>query len=141
MAEIAYKDVVPLLLERFPEFREDERFNPDELDMPYSIWGGFGRYITELLFAIPEGELDNHPMVHRVFDFTNEMMSKGDEETRNIVVIELFENFYEHRKTYDLARRKLTESNLPALEYPANWLKVPDLDQSLAPLIPAPRSG
>ena len=128
MAEIAYKDVVSLLLERFPEFREDERFCSDELNMPYSIWGGFGRYIIERLRAIPDEQIDDDPLVNRLFDFANQMLSNGDEETQNIVVIELLENFYKRRKTYDLASRKLDASNLPFLEHPGKWLKLPDSD-------------
>ncbi|NIA70681.1 hypothetical protein HBA54_18955 [Pelagibius litoralis] len=126
MAEIAYKDVVPLLLERFPEFREDERYRPEEVDLPYSIWGGFGRYITELVSELPDDELDDHPVVARLFDFTNEMMSGGDEETQSIVAIELFENFYEYRKTYDLAWRKLDPTHHFWFEKVSQFLKIPE---------------
>lgn len=117
MAGVAFKDVVPVLLERFPEFKETEDFKWGiDLEFSYSVWGAFGRFITNYIRRLPADELEDDDLVTRVFDLANELMDSDDVDTHGIVVIELFENFYSYQKTLELARRKLKQQHLEWLE-------------------------
>ncbi len=128
MPGVPYKDVVKVLLDRFPEFMESDDYYSDEMDIPYVIWGGFGRFVTNYMRRLPTDRLDNDPLVIRVFDFANELMDSDDPETRTIVVVELLENFYMYRKTLELARRKLKKEHLTWLERQGKWLWTSDCD-------------
>ncbi|MBE9555822.1 MAG: hypothetical protein IMF08_03110 [Proteobacteria bacterium] len=128
MAQIAYNDVVDILLERFPEFKETEDFKWGiYLDLSYSVWGAFGRYITTYMNRLPADRVEADELVNRVFDFANEMMDGGDDDTQTIVVIELFENFYTYRKTLELGQRKLKPQHVTWLERQGVWLGTCDL--------------
>ncbi len=116
MPGVPYKDVVKVLLDRFPEFMESDDYYSDELDIPYVIWGGFGRFVTNYMRRLPADRLDDDPLVIRVFDFANELMDSDDPDTLDIVGIELFENFCMYQKTLELARRKLKKEHLTSLE-------------------------
>jgi hypothetical protein len=110
VAQIAYKDVVAILLERFPEFKETEEFRwvlHDDLEFPSAVWGGFADYAAARIRRLPIEELDRDEFVARVFNIANELMDRGDEETQNLIVVELFEHFFTYAKTLELARRKL----------------------------------
>ena len=110
MTQIAYKDVVDILLERFPEFKETEVFKwvlYDDLEFPYAVWGSFAEYAVAHIRRLPIEELDADRFVARVFDMTNELMDRGDDETQNLIVVEMFEHFFTYAKTLELARRKL----------------------------------
>ena len=125
---VAYKDVVKVLLERFPEFKETEDFKEGvDPDIPYSVWGAFGRFITAYLRRLPCDALDDNDLANRLFHFANELMDTGDDETQTIVVIELFENFYMYRKTLELGRRKLKPKHVAWLEKQGEWLGTSDL--------------
>lgn len=129
MAKFACSKVVDLLLDRFPEFKETEGFQlvRDDLELPYVVWGAFGRFITAYMRRLPADGLDGDELVNRVLDFANELMDAGDDETQNIVVIELFENFYMYRKTLELGRRKLKSQHATSLEKQGLWLGTSDL--------------
>jgi hypothetical protein len=128
VTQIAYNDVVDILLERFPEFKETEDFKWGiDLDIPYSVWGAFGRYITTYMNRLPADRIEADELVNRVFDFANEMLDRGDDDTHTIVVIELFENFYTYRKTLELGRRKLKSQHVNWLERQGFWLGTLDL--------------
>lgn len=123
MARYEYKDVIKVLLERFPEFAETENFREGVFhDIPYSVWGAFGHYITDHIRKVPVDRLDEDDLTNRVFSLANDLMESGDDETQTIVVIELFENFYSYRKTLKLARRKLHPRHRPWLEKQGQWL-------------------
>jgi hypothetical protein len=128
MAGIRYSDVVKVLLERFPEFREHKEFQLVDLDLAYSVWGTFGRYITDYMRRLPTTELDENDLVNRVFDLANDLMDSGDDDTQTIVVIELFENFYSYRKTLEIARRKLHPRHRHWLEKQGAIIATSDLD-------------
>jgi len=127
MPGVPYKDVVKVLLDRFPEFMETDDYDPDDLDLPYMLWGGFGRFITTYMRRLPAERLDDDPLVARVFDLANEFMDSDDINTNDIVVVELFENFYMYRKTLELARRKLKPEHLTWLNRQGGWLGTSDL--------------
>lgn len=124
MAKIAYSQVVDLLLDRFPEFKETEEYRwvADDLELPYAVWGAFGRRMTTYMRRLPADRVDSDEMVDRVFDFANEMMDCGDDNTQTIVVVELFENFYMYRRTLELGRRKLKPEHVVWLEKQGHWL-------------------
>ncbi len=124
MPKFAYKDVISILLDRFPEFAETEDFRSGtDHEIPYSVWGVFGHYITDYIRRLPVETIDDDELVARVFDFANELMESGDDDTQTIVVIELFENFYPYRKTFRVARRKLKPQHLTWLERQGDWLR------------------
>ena len=75
----------------------------------------------------PAERLDDDPVVARVFDLANELMDSDDINTNDVVVVELFENFYMYRKTLELARRKLKPEHLTWLERQGVWLGTSDL--------------
>lgn len=127
MPGVPYKDVVKVLLERFPEFAETDGYDPDELDSAYIVWGSFGRYVTTYMRRLPAERLDDDPLVAKVFDLANELMDSDDPETHSIVVIELLEYFYMYRKTLELARRKLKKEHLTWLERQGLQLGTSDL--------------
>jgi hypothetical protein len=116
MAGVAYKDVVPVLLERFPDFVESDYYDPEDLDLSYLMWGNFARYAMHYLRRQPAERLDDDPFVERVFALANDLMDSHDPDTNTIVTIELFENFYMYRKTLELARRKLKPEHREWLE-------------------------
>lgn len=124
---IAYSDAVEELLKRFPEFREWEGFDPDELDLPYCQFGDFARIATTRMRRIPAENLDDDPFVIRVFDFANDLMDSDDDETQNLTVVEFFENFYMYQKTLELSRRKLKNAHLADLERLSYLLGTSDL--------------
>ena len=129
MAGVAYKDIVTVLLDRFPEFKETEDFKWGiDPEIPYSVWGAFGRFITTYMRRLPADALNNDELVNRVFDFANELMDSGDDDTKTIVVIELFENFYMYRKTLELGRRKLKSKHVTWLNRQGAWLGTSDLN-------------
>ena len=122
------EEVVKVLLAHFPEYLETGKFEYCDIDLPYTVWGGFGLYITDYIRSLPTDRLDDDYLVVRLFDFVNELMSTGDDDTQTIVVIELFENFYSYRKTIDLARRKLLAEHVPWLEKQGTWLRTIEED-------------
>ena len=127
MPKYAYKDVIAILLEHFPEFTETENFKHGVFpEIAYSVWGAFGQYITDYMLKLPASELDSDELVARTFDLANELLDSGDDETQTIVVIELFENFYSYRKTLNLARRKLLPRHLHWLEKQGQWISTSD---------------
>ena len=123
-----YKDVVEVLLDRFSEFKETEYYDSANSDLAYVVWGGFGRFVTTYMRNLPADRLDNDMLVARVFEFANELMDSDDPETQNIVVVELFENFFMYRKILELARRKLKKKHLTWLERQGTWLRTSDTD-------------
>lgn len=138
MAKIAYSQVVDLLLDRFPEFKETEEYwlVADDLELPYIVWGTFGRYITTYMNRLPADRVDSDEMVNQVFDFANEMMDGGNDDTRTIVVVELFENFYSYRKTLELGRRKLKREHLKYLEAMLGYFGTCDLHYEVEMIAP-----
>lgn len=123
MAQIAHKGITTILLDRFPEFGTHDEFQWVDLELPYDVWAAFGQYITDYIRRQPSKMLDDDELVNRVFDFANELMDSGDDETQNIVIIELFENFYPYRKTFEVARRKLKPQHMTWLERQGDWLQ------------------
>ena len=128
MPGVPYKDVVEVLLNRFPEFMETKYYDSDNSDLAYVVWGGFGSFVTTYMRSLPADRLDDDTLVAKVFDLANELMDSDDPETRTIVVVELFENFYMYRKTLELARRKLKKEHLTWLERQGKWLWTSDFD-------------
>lgn len=127
MAKFKYENVIEILLERFPEFTETEDFREGVFqDIPYSVWGAFGNYITNHIRSAPAGALEDDDLTNRVFDLANKLMDSGDDETQTIVVIELFENFYSYSKTLELARKKLHPRHVPWLEKQGLWIATSD---------------
>lgn len=126
MTGVRFEGVVSVLLAHFPEFLETEDYKHCDLELAYSVWGGFGQFVTNYIRSMPTDRLDDDPLVVRLFDFVNELMSSGDADTQTIVIIELFENFYGYRKTLDLARRKLRPEHLPWLEKQGEWFQTLD---------------
>ena len=122
MSEVPYENAVEILLDRFPEFLKSELSEEDLTEGAYYIWGVFGTFATNYICSLPKDQLDRDPFVSRIFELANDLMSNGDLEMQNLVVIELFENFYGHRKTLDLARRKISAEHLPWLEKQGEWL-------------------
>ncbi len=127
MPGIPYKDVVKVLLDRFPEFRETREYQSSYPDIAYDVWGGFGRFATTYMRRSPAERLVDDPFVDRVFDLANELMDSDDPETHSIVVIELLENFHAYRKTLELARRKLKKEHLTWLERQGDVSRSADL--------------
>lgn len=127
MAGIPYKDVVDVLLDRFPEFTATPEFEHFDLDLPYSVWGGFARFATTYLSRTPADRLDEDPFVARIFDLANDLMDSDDSDTQNIVIVELFENLAVYRKPLEVARRKLKKEHLTWLEKQTTWLRASDL--------------
>lgn len=116
MPGVAYKDVIKVLLERFPEFLETEEYEFSDPDIAYSVWGGFGRFSTNYMRRLSAGRLDEDPFVNKVFDLAIEFLDSDDPDTQTIVVIELFENFAAYRKTFEIGRRKLAPRHFTWLE-------------------------
>ena len=116
MAGVAYEDVGKVLLERFPEFTESHHYDPDDVDVPYMLWSGFGNFVTTYIRRSPAERLDGDSFVARVFDLANELMDSEDPVTNDVVITELLENFSAYRKTFELARRKLKTEHLTWLE-------------------------
>ena len=116
MAGVSYSDVTTELLDRIPEFKESVLYDPDELEFSYAVWGGFSSWITTYIRRLPLVQVDTDPLVIRVFDLANELLSSDDDDTQTIVCVELLENFYMHGRTLALGRRKLPPEHVTWLD-------------------------
>lgn len=80
----------------------------DEEDGIYPILGEFGRFMINNIF-------DKELMV-KCFDFLNQSLEKGSQETEDAIVVQIFEPLYEEENLSDITRVFLKGHALDAFE-------------------------
>ncbi|MDU1893085.1 MAG: hypothetical protein E6767_20605 [Dysgonomonas sp.] len=95
-----YSKLINLLALKVPEFQSVF----DEGDGVYPIFGEFARFIMM--------NSDNQKIINESFDFINIVIEDGGADTEDVVVTELYEQFYYNSKIEKISREKLSEKAL-----------------------------
>ena len=95
-----YETINEMLLNNFPEFKEEYDHEMDIVDCykpgPHVLYGNvLNNYVTELL-----RENKNYEMIRRIFDFYEEMAKSQDEEVNNLLQVTLLEYLWDEKEIY-----------------------------------------
>jgi hypothetical protein len=134
MNDPTYKQIVPFLLEHFPEFKETDdykRYDKQDLGLPYIVWADFTRYVLERL----ENNGAEDAVVQRLFNVVNEQFdnSGSDPQVINLLSVEVFEQFAQQKDSLEFARQHTHEKARHQLELVLAYTGVERPDLSIAP--------
>ena len=85
-----YKDAISILINKFPELRKVYEENIDDYeDLPYVFYESvFMKFILDKVNCYDEDKLKT------IFDFVEDMLDTGDEQTRNLIGVAIIESLY-----------------------------------------------
>ena len=90
------------IIKRFPELNEQvEEMSVSGEFLPHVIFGNVFNQLTVSL--LKRDDYLTNKTLNRIFDMYEELSSKGDDETQNLVQVTLLEYLWDERTTYDRA--------------------------------------
>ena len=100
---IEYSDLnAEFIIKRFPELNEQvEEMSVSGEFLPHVIFGNVFNQLTVSL--LKQDYYSKNKTLNRIFYMYEEMSSKGDDETQNLVQVTLLEYLWDERTTYDRA--------------------------------------
>ena len=100
---IEYSDLnAEFIIKRFPELNEQvEEMSVSGEFLPHVIFGNVFNQLTVSL--LKRDDYLTNKTLNRIFDMYEELSSKGDDETQNLVQVTLLEYLWDERTTYDRA--------------------------------------
>jgi hypothetical protein len=119
-----YYNAVPILFDRFPEFKSSDQYNAIDIKFPYAIYPDFCKYLVEKINSLSNPESDR--FVQRAFGYLNEMLDHSDDYYwRELTYAGTFECLLEYKKVTDLAKKMLSSKGIEWFEDAPNWFKTP----------------
>ncbi len=110
MKEITYNNIVDILLQEFPEYKQSRYYNDADREFLYASMGSFGRFIVQII----ENEAHDSKFIQRFFEFINQIYNgpeinnkDGSDTLQNLLYVEIFENLAQTKLGVESARRYL----------------------------------
>ncbi len=96
-----YKGILNHLTEQIPEFHSISPFLEDDV---YIVLGEFGDFLIK--------HLNNEEVFNKGVNFINDSLKKGKYETQDVIVSQVFQNFYESTSSIQKIRGSLNHKAL-----------------------------
>ncbi|MFH1947122.1 MAG: hypothetical protein ABIJ23_03145 [Candidatus Magasanikbacteria bacterium] len=130
---LQYAKMIDVLLEKFPEFKDSEKFKIlDDIDnLPYMVYGGFLDYIMEKLQSSGE----NDQTVKKFIVFINESFANlnADPSALELLQVALFEPLPISKENMIFARKNFTGKALEAFEQTSKYYGIESSKHQPAP--------
>jgi|SRR3989344_3443036 len=121
---ISLKEFPSFWLKLFPEFRESEKYDEENIEIPYAFLADYSRFFMDRLKSGGETDI----VVQRTFNIMNKIFNdpSAEPEVINLIQIELCEILASSKKGLELANKLLEGDSVKYLKMACNWLNSVD---------------
>ena len=123
---IEYSDLnAEFIIKRFPELKEqvEQEMSGSGEFLPHVIFGNVFNQLTVSL--LKRDDYLTNKTLNRIFDMYEELSSKGDDETQNLVQVTLLEYLWDERTTYDRALELIGDHTRELWNYIYAYISIP----------------
>ena len=137
MNDYSEEGIITYLIREFPDFQESRRWKDleyleeERMKLPYVIWGQFAEYAKERLRQYGIRDV----VCAKLFELVNQQLNneKTDPRLKNLIIVEIFENFAQTEEALLYARSHTTGKARHDLEMVLTATGVGKPDLTIAP--------